>query len=188
MRAYIAIRLSQEARVPLLRAQQNIEKLAPKVFSWSELSNSHLTLYFLGDLAEDSTFELEQSLRSLQLKILRLGWGGLVVLPEPTVPKILSSGVIGDVDALRMMQRKIHDAVFSIASNKETRAYFPHVTFGRLKKGIPPSAKIVKRALAEFTLEKGEIEVVEEIGVFASSETGESGTHKQILTIKLETI
>lgn len=185
MRAYIAIRLSQGSVSTLQSAQKELESAAPGVFSWSNVLSAHLTLYFLGEIDESGISEVAARLKLLAFQPFRLGWGGLVILPEPTVPKILASGVIGDVEELRKLQRKVHDVVFSVAGHQETRAFFPHVTFGRLKKGVPPSAKIVKRALTDFVLKPSAIEQVCEIGIYSSEGKDEQGSHEKLASISL---
>ena len=160
VRVFVAIRLSPQSIKPLVQAQEKIELAAPGVYGWSKLDSIHLTLYFLGEMDEPGVEKVREGLRDVQTEPMKLGWGGLVVLPSPEVPKILAAGVVGGGTALKAMQRKVHDVVFPYAENKETRAYFPHATIGRLKRGIPPSAKIVKRALSDFRLKDGKVEAV----------------------------
>lgn len=178
MRLFVSIQLSPESAQALQAAQQRLERSAPEVYRWTDLSTLHLTLYFLGVMSEAS--DVVDRLNLIKVPSFRLGWGGLVKLPSPDVPKILAAGVLGDVDQLRALQRQVQDLMYPIAENKETRAYFPHATFGRLKRGVPPSAKIVKRALADFRLEDGALEPVTGFELMKSDLSAEGASHSVI--------
>ena len=180
MRTFVAIKLSDESVAPLIDAQKRLEAAAPGVYGWSKLEAIHLTLYFLGDVDEEGLERVSYGLRQIEVDPFKLGWGGLVVMPSKDVPKILAAGVVGGGAPLKALQRKVHDVVFPFAENKETRAYFPHATFGRLKRGVPPSAKIVKRALADFRLPDGRPEVIEKFYLI-HSELGSGGARHEVL-------
>lgn len=164
----------------MIQAQEKLELAAPGVYGWSKLNAIHLTLYFLGEMDEERIESVKAGLREVNVEPFSLGWGGLVVLPSKDVPKILAAGVVGGGVALKTLQRKIHDVVFPVAENKETRAYFPHATFGRLKRGVPPSAKIVKRALADFRLKDGKLETVHKFELMRS-ELGDGPAKYEVL-------
>lgn len=185
MRAFVAIRLSEESVTHLLEAQRKIERASPGVFSWTKLDTIHLTLYFLGQVDEAQADAIRQGLSGIQVPPFELGWGGLAILPSPDVPKVLAAGVIGETQALIGFQRKVHDQVFTQAEHKETRAFFPHATFGRLKRGIPPSAKVVKRALQDFRLGEGQVEQVASFELIQSELGTGKAIHKTLATFPL---
>lgn len=179
------MRLSPESTQALQTAQLQLEKRAPGVYRWTDLSTLHLTLYFLGEML--GATEVTDRLKTIKMEPLRLGWGGLVKLPSPDVPKILAAGVLGDVNRLRALQRQVQDLVYPIAENKETRAYFPHATIGRLKRDVPPSAKIVKRALADFSLPDGTLETVSSFELVSSELASDGAKHTVVEQFQLVT-
>jgi 2'-5' RNA ligase len=186
VRAFLAIRLSPASVEPLIAAQKHLERAAPEIYKWSSLDAIHLTLYFLGETEQPTLESLRTRLQLLEFPQFELGWGGLVTLPSPDVPKILAVGACGNVDALRALQRKVHDICYPVAENKETRAYFPHATIGRLKRGIPPSAKVVKRALSGFAVLNGPLETVTGFELIQSYLSPEGSSYETLATFPLE--
>ena len=186
VRTFLAIRLSPPTVAPLVEAQQLLEKAAPNVYKWSSLESVHLTLYFLGETEEETVEDLTTRLNLFEVRRFNLGLGGLVTLPSPDVPKILAVGACGNVERLRSLQRKVHDIAYPVAENKETRAYFPHATIGRLKRGIPPSAKVIKRALAGFQVPDSPLETVTEYELIQSHLGSEGSKYETVATFRLE--
>lgn len=127
----------------------------------------HLTLYFLGKLDDDGP--VVEAVSRVAAGPLQIGVKGLLLFPEPHVPKIVAAGIFGDVDGLRRLQQRVSDSVFPIAENKETRAFSPHVTIGRLKPGMPGNAKALKGTLARVSLDESEPFFVDEIELVKST-------------------
>jgi 2'-5' RNA ligase len=146
VRLFLAIPVPEEAKRALTAAQRQVESGAPGFFRWTREDQIHLTLYFLGEM--ESEQPVIEAVGQVAQPKFELEIQGLVVLPEPHVPRILAAGTAGDVQPLRSLQRKLADTVFPIAAFKETRGFSPHVTFGRLKQGMPGNAKALKRTLA----------------------------------------
>lgn len=142
-RSFLAIDLPEEVKTEILRIQTDCEKTSPGLYKWSTPETLHLTLYFLGNLDEDTLEQVVQRMPALRSCNLELG--NIIQLPELHVPKILAVEIAGDIAVLKSQQQKIQDSVFAIADYKETRPFLPHITIGRLKKDVPPSAKPVKR-------------------------------------------
>jgi 2'-5' RNA ligase len=150
VRLFLAVHVSQEAKDSLLGAQRAIERCAPGFYRWVDPAQMHLTLYFLGEMPEAEA--VVRALEEVEAGPLTIQVAGLLVLPAPNVPKILAAAIGGDLEGLRRLQQRVADTVFPLAEHKETRAFSPHVTLGRLKKGMPGYAKALKRALADVAV------------------------------------
>ncbi|MCH8979580.1 MAG: RNA 2',3'-cyclic phosphodiesterase [Armatimonadetes bacterium] len=137
----------------LIAAQERIEGGAPRFYSWTKEEAMHLTLYFLGEMDEEPLSQVKEALSGLQGEPFSLRVDGLVRLPEPTSPRVLAGGIEGEVEKLARFQRRLSDTVFHSAAFKETRSYYPHVTIGRLRRGMPGNAKAVKRTLAKMEID-----------------------------------
>jgi 2'-5' RNA ligase len=111
----------------------------------------HLTLYFLGEMPDAAP--VVTALDGIDNRPFELFLGGIVVLPEPNVPRILAAGIKGQTEQLRRLHQRVSDSVFAIAEHKETRGFAPHLTFGRLKRGMPGYAKALKKALASASVQ-----------------------------------
>ena len=147
------MRLPDGVKKRLVEVQERVEEGAPGFYSWTAEESMHLTLYFLGEMEEGPLEGAKDALSGVKGDPFRLRVEGLVLLPEPTSPRVLAGGIAGDVEKLTRFQQRLSDTIFQVAAFKETRRYYPHVTFGRLRRGMPGNAKAVKRTLAKIEIE-----------------------------------
>lgn len=148
MRAFIAIELPPAAKEAVRNWQKRAEKSSPGLYNWTNQESLHLTLYYLGDMEEEDLLRISNKIEFRGG--VELSLGSPMVFPEPTVPKILALELLGDVATLKGQQQKLHDTVFAVANHQETRPFRPHITVGRLKRNVPPSAKPVKRLVGSL--------------------------------------
>lgn len=156
VRAFVAVPLPEPVVDGLVRLQGEIEAGAPGFYRWVDRGQIHLTLYFLGELEDAVADQIRNALRDVMADGLALRVDGIALLPERNTPRIVAAGIGGELDALIRLQQKISDTVFPFAPFKETRRYYPHVTLGRLKHGMPGNAKQLKRTLGEVVLKESD--------------------------------
>lgn len=180
VRAFIALPLPKSVVDELKGLQQ---KLAPSnVFHASGEDTIHLTLYFLGSVSPETLAEIQDRLRRIEMEPFRLRLGDVVHLPKPDVPRVVAVGLKGDTSVLTRLQRRVQDSVFQLDVFKETRTYLPHITFARLKKDVPASAKPVKRALASLGKPKDVEWSVQGFTLFTSVTGPEGVVHEPLVT------
>ena len=149
VRSFIAVALPESVVTGLVGVQRAIEAGAPGFYRWVGEENAHLTLYFLGESSEAEIEAVRSALLGVSFSPFSIQIEGLALIPEPTSPRIVVAGIGGDLSLLTRFQQRISDTVFPLAAFKETRRYYPHVTLGRLKHGLPSNAKQLKRTLAD---------------------------------------
>ncbi len=180
-RFFVAIELSDDARKEILRVQKELGKLSDGVYKLSSADSLHLTLYFCGECEEETIGRIGDALESMEAEALDVRLGGLKLLPQDDVPRVLGVSVESAGRELKAFQQRVHDICFGLAEFKEVRPFVPHVTFARLGKDVPANAKVVKRAVAGL----GKIEAVRwrifELVVFSS----EGGKHEVVRRIRL---
>lgn len=141
LRTFIAIELSDEAQAALLQLQSRLKQLVPPhSVRWTAPQNIHLTLHFLGDVSTESVEQIGTVLqqvtaiyRHFSLKLAQLG-----CFPNTRRPRIIWVGVTGDMKLLESLHRDLGVGLkLAIDFSPETRPYAPHLTIGRVKKGIP---------------------------------------------------
>lgn len=141
IRSFIAIELNSEARQVLADLQNRLKPLVPPhSVSWTSPANLHLTLHFLGELALDKIEPTRQALAEsvigvepFTLKLIELG-----CFPNLHRPRIIWVGVGGDSETLVSLHQQLGQALHSLTGfSPESRPYAPHLTLGRVKKGIP---------------------------------------------------
>jgi 2'-5' RNA ligase len=141
IRAFIAIELSAEAGEKITQVQSRLKGVSPPhTVRWTVPQNIHLTLHFLGDVAVDG---LEDTARALGAAAstcapFSLALSGLGCFPNTRRPRIVWVGVSGQTDMLIDLHRTLGRQLQQrIGFQPESRPYSPHLTIGRVKKGIP---------------------------------------------------
>lgn len=140
IRSFIAIELSDIARADLARLQSRLKETSPpKTVRWTDPKNVHLTLHFLGDLPEDRLEDVNRTLRDAAAAHtpFSLNLSNLGCFPNTRRARIVWVGVTGDIDHLVALQSDLGDRLKKgVGFEPESRAYSPHLTIGRVKKGI----------------------------------------------------
>lgn len=134
MRTFIAIELDDKLKEQLSTLIKELMSVSRNI-RWVKRQGMHLTLKFLGEVAQDKIREIESSLAAiarnndtfpLQLK----GTGAFP--PGKRNPRVLWVGITENPGLLRL-----HDEVESgceqLGFSREKRRFHPHLTLGRVK-------------------------------------------------------
>jgi 2'-5' RNA ligase len=158
IRAFIAIELSDQARTALADLQNRLKAVVPpRTVRWTAVENIHLTLHFLGDIAGGDVDKVAGALttvtaayRPFALELRELG-----CFPDTRRPRIVWAGMAGEIDTLVELHRDLGQQLKVIDFMPEARPYAPHLTIGRVNKGLP------SRQVSQLgeTLEKARLEV-----------------------------
>ena len=163
LRVFAAIELAAElAR----RLSETIAELSPHLprqsIRWVRAEVIHLTLKFYGEVAPERVPELQQLLQTAAAAApsMLLAVGGLGVFPNPFRPRVLWTGMTGDLENLLALQQAVDRASAPLGFPPEAHGFTPHLTLGRFKGSLRPPereklAAIVKderfARLGEFT-------------------------------------
>ena len=149
IRAFLAVELSQELRVELTTAQQELKhRIEPEMkrdirISWAQPASIHLTIKFLGDMDEQVIDPLlvavEQAIGSqaaVNVPLQRLG-----AFPRLQSPRVLwvgpSENWEREAEAKRVAE--IHGAIDQACEGlgffRETKPFSPHLTLARIRVG-----------------------------------------------------
>ena len=110
---------------------------APKP-SFTREENLHVTLKFLGEVAEQQVPALCESLsRVTTAGPIPLCIEGIEFFPQRGPIRVIAAKVGGDVGRLALLHRGIENACSSLGFEPERREYRPHVTVGRSRGGLP---------------------------------------------------
>jgi len=140
LRTFIAIELSTEAQTALAKLQQRLKAVVPpQSVRWTAPENIHLTLHFLGDVAVDKVSKITNLMQAAAATCspFSLTLGGLGCFPNTRRPRIVWTGVSGQVEILLKLHRELSEGLKTIGFTPETRPYSPHLTVGRVKDGLP---------------------------------------------------
>jgi len=140
LRAFIAIQLSDELKGHIGELQAELKRRAFGLdgLGWVRLEGIHLTLRFLGDIAEEQVETLGALLRDVAagMKPFALEARGIGVFPNPRAPRVIWLGLHGapePMESLRRMQARVEDGVVGLGFSREPRKFTAHLTLARVR-------------------------------------------------------
>jgi len=154
LRAFIAIQLSADLKRQIRELQAEWKRQTPELgaLSWVHPEGIHLTLRFLGDMAEEQVEAIASVLRraAAPVRAFRLDVRGLGGFPTPARARVLWLGLTGAaeaISALQHLQATIEHGVVGLGFAGEERAFTPHLTLARIRdRGVAgPVAKLVMK-------------------------------------------
>ena len=140
-RAFIAVVPPKGVRAGLGKPVGELRALDTKDdVRWVTPDAMHITLAFLGQLAESKAAPLLDALgqtvaevSSFDLSIGKLGTFG--ERRRRGGAQVIWVGLEGDVDALGQLYERVSDAVRHVGLRVESRGFQPHITLGRVRRG-----------------------------------------------------
>jgi RNA 2',3'-cyclic 3'-phosphodiesterase len=152
MRAFIAIDLPREIHHELARCQATFRSLCPDA-QWTRPEGIHLTLKFLGEIADTQVGKVTQALATLEpFATFQVEIKGFGFFPDARRPRVFWAGVVAPPE-LAQLARRVEDALNTIGFPREQRAYSPHLTLARFHEPGPQPALIeAVEQQAGFTL------------------------------------
>ncbi|HEX9989716.1 MAG TPA: RNA 2',3'-cyclic phosphodiesterase [Chloroflexia bacterium] len=145
IRTFVAIELPEDVKQALTSAQEELRAhmgRAANAIRWVRPESIHLTLQFLGDVAESSIPDIVKALRaaSHESKPMSLELSGLGVFPNLRRPRVLWAGLDGTQQALNDLQR-LHRTIseeLTPLGFKPDKSFDPHLTLGRVRDTVRP--------------------------------------------------
>jgi 2'-5' RNA ligase len=115
---------------------------------WVDAGNLHLTLRFIGEVAEGVAADIDEALSRLRARRFELRLGGIGVFGGDRLRTLW-------VDAERspelvLLRDKVEQALIRTGLPPETRKFAPHVTLARLKSARPGQLRDYLATYAQF--------------------------------------
>jgi 2'-5' RNA ligase len=155
VRLFIAVNLPAALKNRLGDVQREMaSRVHERAVRWTRAEQLHITLKFLGYVAETSIPDIQNSLQSATNGIakLELRAEGLGCFPSVRSPRVIWTGIQGELAALAELQKRIENATIQWAE-PEAREFTPHLTLGRVK----DARRKDREAIAKFVeARKGE--------------------------------
>ena len=133
IRTFVAIFPPQDVREALFHAAQNLATSRDLRLVGQE--KIHLTLKFLGDVAEENLDTIEKALQPISeghdpFEVSTSGFGAF-----PTVNRasILWTGIEQGSEHLRTVAEEVENLLAPAGFERENRPYIPHLTLGRAR-------------------------------------------------------
>jgi 2'-5' RNA ligase len=132
VRLFVAVVPPPPALESLVRAVSPVRAALPA--SWVPPERLHLTLVFLGEVADPEPYgaALADAVAGTAPFALRIAGGG--AFPRAARPRVLWAGVEGDVEALTRLARLARRTARAARIDVERKPYVPHVTVARVRR------------------------------------------------------
>jgi RNA 2',3'-cyclic 3'-phosphodiesterase len=136
MRVFMALRPPEGALDELREAAAPARRAYPRL-RWTEAQDQHLTLHFLGEIAEARLSALQDPARQASARCpapaLKLSGVGQFPQQAPNQPqapraRVLWTGVGGELDALHHLHAELAAALTESGLTPEGRPFVPHLT------------------------------------------------------------
>jgi 2'-5' RNA ligase len=133
IRTFVAIFPPHDVREALFRAAQNLP--TSRDFRLVGQERIHLTLKFLGDVAEEDLDTIKKDLQPLgeghdPFEVSTSGFG---VFPSENKARILWAGIEQGSEPLRAVAEEVENLLAPAGFERENRPYVPHLTLGRTR-------------------------------------------------------
>lgn len=103
---------------------------------WVNVENLHITLKFLGEVDEEIVPVIIENLKSASARMapFPLSFTSLGAFPSLRYPRVYWIGVGRGSDMVRTLHEHIEKGLEKIGFPREGKAFYPHLTIGRMKK------------------------------------------------------
>ncbi|MBI5778405.1 MAG: RNA 2',3'-cyclic phosphodiesterase [Planctomycetes bacterium] len=133
MRLFIAITLEKAMRKKLAAVQSELQKAQPDI-KLVEPDNIHLTLRFLGEVAEEQLPELTKAISIVEnYPVFELGLNGIGAFPVERHPKVVWVRGVDAGNTLDQMYTALEQELLNIDFQPDDHKFSAHITLGRNK-------------------------------------------------------
>jgi 2'-5' RNA ligase len=144
IRAFIAVELPEGLKKELAELEAQLKKNSPPVVKWVDPNSIHITLKFLGEISSESIDEImlavEESasgIQTFQLKVQEIG-----AFPNLERVAVIWVGVKGEQEKIAQLQKGIEANTEQLGFPRESRAFTPHLTLGRVRDEAAPHDRL----------------------------------------------
>lgn len=171
VRTFIAVEVSDEVRAAAARLVDRLARTEAKV-KWVDPHNMHLTVKFLGDVAQTQVPEICRVTNDAvrDLSPFDVGLAGAGAFPTLARPRTIWLGLSAGIEPLTRLHKAIDTAVRKLGFAREGRKYHPHLTLGRVRGGGSRLASLAD-AIRDHQEYAAGVSSIDEVVVFSSELT-----------------
>ncbi len=184
MRCFTAIVLPEATRRMLARLG-GASLRQSKAVRWNTQDQLHITLKFLGQVADEQLPAVCDAVRdaSSQIAPFPVRCAGLGCFPAPRNPRVLWCGIEDPAEGCARWVAAAEPLLADLGFKPEARAYTPHVTLARSKSGEGNS--ILRRVLQDTAASQTEELMVRQVVLFESRLDSSGACYVPMATTRL---
>ena len=152
MRVFVAIEITNNDIINSIKKFQEEINIDAKPV---ELTNLHFTLQFLGEISEEITQKIIQSLKTIEFSSFDVNLKEIEAFPKPKCPRVVWIGT-DEVGGNRLIQlsKKVEKALEPLGFFSD-KPFKPHITVFRIKKKIGDiSGELKNYKMVNFGIQK----------------------------------
>ena len=141
MRLFVALEIPSEVRENLAALLDSLRSIS-KDPRWVRPQNLHVTLKFLGEIAEAKVEDIRNALREKRSEqAVTLDFRGLGFFPNEKHPRVFWAGIEASAN-LKTLAANIDGATEKLGIPREQRPFSPHLTLARFERpGLPEALR-----------------------------------------------
>lgn len=139
MRTFIAIEIPEPLKQKLNRSMGVLRSdLEDGLIRWVRLESMHLTLRFLGEIEQTQVRSIQEILEEIaaMFSSFNLEIAGFGCFPNASRPRVVWTGIETASGELLRLQAEVASRIEGIGFEREQREFHPHLTLGRVRKGM----------------------------------------------------
>ena len=152
MRVFVAIEITNNEIINSIKEFQKDVKIDAKPV---ELKNLHFTLQFLGEISEEITQKIIQSLKTVEFSSFDVNLKEIGAFPKPKFPRVVWIGT-DDVGGNMLIQlsKKVEKVLEPLGFFSD-KPFKPHITVFRIKKKIGDiSGELKNQKMTSFGIQR----------------------------------
>lgn len=138
IRTFIALDIAPDIKSIIRKAIKPLQTAWPGI-RWTDDSQLHITLKFLGDVPVNEIHQVieaaQQAVRNREAFDLVLE--GLGAFPNLDHPRTVWIGISEGLEDLQELSDRIETELMPLGFHRENRPFTPHITIGRIKQSKP---------------------------------------------------
>src|SRR5262249_14219221 len=159
---FIAADLPDEARKALAAEQKRISATiagSAGALRWVKPEHSHLTLVFLGEVADALVPALVESIgRDISLEPFQIAFESIGVFPPRGAPGVCGVGVGAGASGVADLPREVAGRVAALGLPVEDRPFRPHLTLARWRDSRPADRERALEAAPRGTIARARVD------------------------------
>ena len=190
MRLFVGVELDDAQRAACAAAAGELQRQLSGLRRFNlrciAAENLHITLWFLGELKEDSADRVMEALKApWNVEPFTMTIAGAGAFPPAGPPRIVWLGVAEGAAPLEQAYRDLAVRFGAIGFEPERRAYHPHVTIGRVKEADRAASIKARDVLRQFDVSAGSRRVTN-ITLFRSRLSPHGSRYEPLLRVPLK--
>jgi RNA 2',3'-cyclic 3'-phosphodiesterase len=165
VRLFIGVELDDRTRAAAAdvaeRLRQRLTRVDPQLVArWVPPENLHITLWFIGEVADDRAGQVEDALRApFDEAVFPVVLQGAGAFPPSGPPRVFWIGLAEGQRGMEALYTEVSRRMAVLGHEAERRAYTAHLTIARVKESGRGTARAIRQALADLPAACGRTDV-----------------------------